>query len=60
MNPIRVIAATFTACTTFAVLSAVLSIAEPQRSTLIAQSSAPNALPAVVVGNMRYQLHQGH
>jgi hypothetical protein len=43
MNPTRFIAATFAACTTFAVLSAVVSIAEPQRSTLIAKQSAPAA-----------------
>ena len=49
MNPTRFVAATFAACTTFAVLSAVLSIAEPQRSTLIAKQSAPAASQAVQV-----------
>ena len=49
MNPTRFIAAIFAACTTFAVLSAVLSIAEPQRSTLIAKQSAPTASQPVGV-----------
>jgi hypothetical protein len=47
MNTTRSIAAAFAACTTFAVLSAVVSIAEPQRSTLIAKQSAPAASQAV-------------
>ena len=49
MNPTRFVAATFAACTTFGVLSAVVSIAEPQRSTLIAKQSAPAASQAVQI-----------
>ena len=47
MKPIRFLAAAFAAGITYATLSAVVSIAEPQRSTLMARQSAPAASQAV-------------
>jgi hypothetical protein len=47
MNTTRIVAAAFAACTTFTVLSAVLSIAEPQRSGLQAMRQAPDAIQSM-------------
>jgi hypothetical protein len=49
MNTIRFAAAACSACITFAVLSAVLSLAEPNRSTVQAKRHDPSPAPAVQV-----------